>query len=53
MPGVVFPTAAVDRGETLMLYYGAADTCTAAVEISWKEIVGGDGVTWHEFDSTL
>ncbi len=38
VPGVVFPTAAVDCGETLLVYCGAADTCTAAVEISWKEI---------------
>ena len=39
VPGVVFPTAAVDRGETLVLYYGAADTCAAAVEVYWKEIM--------------
>ncbi len=34
---VVFPTGAVDRGETLLVYYGAADESTAVVEFSRKE----------------
>jgi len=38
VPGVVFPTAALDCGETFLLYYGAADACVGAVELSWKEI---------------
>jgi len=38
VPGVVFPTAAVDCGETLLLYCGAADTCVVAVEISWQDL---------------
>lgn len=38
VPGVVFPTGLVDRGETLLVYYGAADTCTAVVEWSRREL---------------
>jgi predicted GH43/DUF377 family glycosyl hydrolase len=37
---VVFPTALIDRGETLAMYYGAADTFTATVEFSRKELLG-------------
>ena len=37
---VVFPTALIDRGETLRMYYGAADTFTATVEFSRKEFLG-------------
>ena len=38
VPGVIFPTAAVDRGETLLVYCGAADACIGGVEIAWKDI---------------
>lgn len=38
VPGVVFPTGLVDRGETLLVYYGAADTCTAVVEWSRRDL---------------
>ncbi len=33
VPGVVFPTGAVARGGILQIYYGAADTYTAMVEM--------------------
>ena len=36
---VVFPTALIDRGETLHVYYGAADTFTGMVEFSRKELL--------------
>lgn len=36
---VVFPTALVERGETLCIYYGAADTFTGMVEFSRKELL--------------
>ncbi len=36
---VVFPTALVERGESLYVYYGAADTCTGVVEFSRKELL--------------
>jgi predicted GH43/DUF377 family glycosyl hydrolase len=36
---VVFPTAMIDRGDTLSMYYGAADRYTAAVEFSKKELL--------------
>ena len=36
--GVVFPTGAVDCGETLLIYYGAADSSTAVVGVPWKNL---------------
>jgi beta-1,2-mannobiose phosphorylase / 1,2-beta-oligomannan phosphorylase len=39
VPNVVFPTGIVERGETLLVYYGAADTFTAVVEFSLKELL--------------
>jgi predicted GH43/DUF377 family glycosyl hydrolase len=38
VPHVVFPTGVVDTGETLLVYYGAADTYTAVVEFSRAEL---------------
>ena len=40
VPNVVFPTGIVDRGETVLVYYGAADTYCAVVEFSLREIIG-------------
>lgn len=34
VPDVVFPTGVVDDGDTLLVYYGAADTVTAVAEFS-------------------
>jgi predicted GH43/DUF377 family glycosyl hydrolase len=47
VPNVVFPTGIVEQGEKLLVYYGAADTCTAVVEFSLEEMLallkeGGD-----------
>ena len=39
VPNVLFPTGVVDCGETWLIYYGAADTCTAVVEVSVKELL--------------
>jgi len=39
VPNVVFPTGAVDRGDTLLVYYGAADTVCAVAELSKAEIL--------------
>ena len=39
VPNVVFPTGIVEQGETALVYYGAADTSTAAVEFSLREIM--------------
>ena len=36
---VVFPTAMVERDDTLSVYYGAADTYTGVVEFSRKELL--------------
>ncbi len=39
VPEVVFPTGIVETGETLLVYYGAADACTAVVEFSRGELL--------------
>jgi predicted GH43/DUF377 family glycosyl hydrolase len=39
VPNVVFPTGIIDQGETVLVYYGAADTYSAVVEFSKREIV--------------
>ncbi len=39
VPDVVFPTGIVETGETLLVYYGAADACTAVVELSRRELL--------------
>jgi predicted GH43/DUF377 family glycosyl hydrolase len=36
---VVFPTGIVEQSETVLVYYGAADTYTAVVEFSLPEIL--------------
>jgi predicted GH43/DUF377 family glycosyl hydrolase len=39
VPNVVFPTGIVEQGETVLVYYGAADTSTAVVEFSVKDLL--------------
>ena len=39
VPDVVFPTGIVETEETFLVYYGAADTCTAVVEFSREELM--------------
>ena len=39
VPNVVFPTAMIECGDLLQLYYGAADTCTGVVEFSRCELL--------------
>jgi len=39
VPDVVFPTGIVETKETFLVYYGAADTCTAVVEFSREELM--------------
>lgn len=39
VPRVVFPTGAVQTGDTLLLYYGAADRATAVAEFSMRELL--------------
>jgi predicted GH43/DUF377 family glycosyl hydrolase len=46
MPNVVFPTGVVQEDDTLLVYYGAADTCIGVAEFSTQEILdamGGHG----------
>jgi beta-1,2-mannobiose phosphorylase / 1,2-beta-oligomannan phosphorylase len=38
VPNVVFPTGIVQQQEMVLVYYGAADTCTAVVEFSLEEV---------------
>ena len=40
VPDVVFPTGIVEAGDSLLVYYGAADSCTAVVEFSKDEVLG-------------
>ncbi len=39
VPSVVFPTGIVRRDDTVLVYYGAADTCTGVVEFSLEELL--------------
>ena len=39
VPNVVFPTGVVQDGETLLVYYGAADASTAVAEFSERELL--------------
>jgi predicted GH43/DUF377 family glycosyl hydrolase len=40
VPEVVFPTGVIRDGETLFVYYGAADSATAVAEFSVRELLG-------------
>lgn len=40
VPDVVFPTGVVQDGESLLVYYGAADTFTAVAEFSRADVLG-------------
>ena len=39
VPDVVFPTGIVGLGDSFLIYYGAADSCTAVVEFSKDEVL--------------
>ncbi|QDV24935.1 Beta-1,4-mannooligosaccharide phosphorylase [Aureliella helgolandensis] len=39
VPNVVFPTALLDQGDTLAVYYGAADSCVGMAEFSKDAIL--------------
>ena len=39
VPNVIFPTGVVDRGDTLLIYYGAADTVCAVAELSKADVL--------------
>ena len=39
VPDVVFPTGIVERGESLLVYYGAADCAVGVVELSRPELL--------------
>lgn len=39
VPNVVFPTGVVERGDRLLVYYGAADTVCAVAELSMADIL--------------
>ncbi len=38
VPNVIFPTGIVDREETFLVYYGAADTECAVAELSKRDV---------------
>ncbi len=39
VPQVVFPTGVVEDGETVLVYYGAADACTAVAEFRLRDLL--------------
>jgi beta-1,2-mannobiose phosphorylase / 1,2-beta-oligomannan phosphorylase len=39
VPDVVFPTGVVETGDSYLIYYGAADCCTAVVEFKRDEVL--------------
>jgi predicted GH43/DUF377 family glycosyl hydrolase len=39
VPDVVFPTGIVDTSDSFLIYYGAADCCTAVVEFARDELM--------------
>jgi beta-1,2-mannobiose phosphorylase / 1,2-beta-oligomannan phosphorylase len=39
VPNVVFPTAMLDRGDELQIFYGAADTCVASARFSKQSVL--------------
>ncbi|MCK4341134.1 MAG: glycoside hydrolase family 130 protein [Phycisphaerae bacterium] len=39
VPNVVFPTGIVERGDSLLVYCGAADSATGVVELSCQELL--------------
>lgn len=39
VPDVVFPTGVVPQGETMLIYYGAADTVSAVVELRLRNLL--------------
>jgi predicted GH43/DUF377 family glycosyl hydrolase len=43
VPNVVFPTGIVERDGTLLVYYGAADTCTGVVGYERDELLASLG----------
>jgi predicted GH43/DUF377 family glycosyl hydrolase len=38
VPNVVFPTAMLDLGDDLQVFYGAADTCVAMTRFSKRSV---------------
>jgi predicted GH43/DUF377 family glycosyl hydrolase len=39
VPNVVFPTGIINQGETVLIYYGAADTSTGVVELRLSDLL--------------
>jgi predicted GH43/DUF377 family glycosyl hydrolase len=39
VPNVVFPTGIINQGETLLIFYGAADTSTGVVEVRMSDLL--------------
>ena len=42
VPNVVFPTGILEQGETVLVYYGAADSTTAVVELRLRDLLEGE-----------
>ena len=39
VPNVVFPTGIINQGETVLIYYGAADSSTGVVELRLSDLL--------------
>jgi predicted GH43/DUF377 family glycosyl hydrolase len=54
VPNVVFPTGVIETADSLLLYYGAADTCTAVVEFDRRELLQqlDEGIALRPVDSS-
>ena len=39
VPNVVFPTGIIQQDETVLIYYGAADTSTGLVELRLSDLL--------------
>ncbi len=39
LPDIVFPTALIERGDAILVYYGAADSCTGVVAYDRSELL--------------
>jgi predicted GH43/DUF377 family glycosyl hydrolase len=43
VPDVIFPTGIVERGETVLVYYGAADSVTGVTELRLRDLLASIG----------
>ncbi len=47
VPDIVFPTGIIERGETVLVYYGAADSVTGVTEFRLSDLLAAVGAQGH------